>query len=381
MSTRVSLIFPYIGNDDKVRDKLIQIIAAVRDPANNLHTSNKNPVLIVNNDTIYRKMYEKFEGYLGARGKGDLLNKNKIDITPTWAVDTCQMWLAGFGKIIDDKREDDNDKTTCILQIPGDLSDVRDFPDFLNKLSLLSANIEANRSDFVIGDFEVEPEKAKHLIDMFGTYPLIFNWFPDVAKNLQNKGIKRPRSEFLAASLEFLEKMLPFKRKFAYEETLALLIHALSDTYLFSIGTEFENDLNRGIIQKELRDKFKIEGFPISECAKVTKENEDKWMITGGERTYNVKKEGGELNVNSDTKGLNKWKIAKVNIGVIQDIEESRGFRGANDQIERTERLLKLLWREMNGGDDFDVDKFERLDRRSTAIREAAIVSLGNFLR
>ena len=35
----------------------------------------------------------------------------------------------------------------------------------------------------------------------------------------------------------------------------------------------------------------------------------------------------------------------------------------------------------MNGGDDFDVDKFERLDRRSTAIREAAIVSLGNFLR
>jgi hypothetical protein len=216
---------------------------------------------------------------------------------------------------------------------------------------------------------------------MFGTYPLIFNWFPDVAKKLQNKGIKRPRSEFLAARLEFLEKMLPFKRKFAYEETLALLIHALSDTYLFSIGTEFENDLNRGIIQRELQDKFKIKGFPISESAKVTKENEDKWMITGGERTYSVKKEGGELKVNSNTKGLNKWKIYKVNIGVIQDIEESRGFRGANDQIERTERLLKLLWREMNGGDDFDVDKFERLDRRSTAIREAAIVSLGNFLR
>ena len=143
---------------------------------------------------------------------------------------------------------------------------------------------------------------------MFGTYPLIFNWFPDVAKKLQKIEIERPRSEFLATSLEFLEEILPFKRKFAYEQTLAFLIHALSDT------------------QK-------------------------------------------------------KWSIGKVDIGVIHDFGQGRGFREANDQIERTERLLKLLWREMNGGDNFDVDEFERLDRRSTAIREAAIVSLGNFLR
>jgi hypothetical protein len=143
---------------------------------------------------------------------------------------------------------------------------------------------------------------------MFGTYPLTFNWFPDVARKVQNMNIKRPRSEFLAASLKFLEEILPFKRKFAYEETLALLIHALSDT------------------QK-------------------------------------------------------KWKIGKVDIGVIRDYEQDRGFREANDQIERMERLLKLLWREMNGGDNFDVDEFERLDRRSKAIREAAMVSLGNFLR
>ena len=103
--TRVSLIFPYIGDDDEVRDKLIQIIEAILKTGNNLNTSNMKPVLIVNKDTVYRQMYKKFENYLGKKGKIGLLDKDKIDIKEVWAVDTCQMWLAGFGKIIDDKRK------------------------------------------------------------------------------------------------------------------------------------------------------------------------------------------------------------------------------------------------------------------------------------
>ena len=67
--------------------------------------------------------------------------------------------------------------------------------------------------------------------------------------------------------------------------------------YLFSIGAEFEDDLNNGIISDELRDKFKTEGFPISETARVTKEKEDKWVITDREKIYIVKKEEGELNI------------------------------------------------------------------------------------
>ena len=47
------------------------------------------------------------------------------------------------------------------------------------------------------------------------------------------------------------------------------------DKYLFSIGAEFEDDLNNGIISDELRDKFKTDGFPISETARVTKEKEE----------------------------------------------------------------------------------------------------------
>ena len=307
MNTRVSLIFPYIGDDDQVREKLIQIIEAILNEEKHIHTSSMKPILVVNKDTVFRGKYKRFKDYLESKHKEDLLTK--LEIEEVWAVDTCQMWLAGFGKIIDDNTNNPEDDTSSVLQIPGDLKDVRDFDVFLEQLRGLRAGIEAGDWDFAIGDFEVEPEKSKHLIDMYGTYPLLFNWFPNIAKKLrEDKKIKRPRSEFLVASLEFLKVILPFKRKFAYEQTLTFLIHALSDT----------------------------------------------------EKT---------------------WKIGKVDIGVISDYEKSRGFREANDQIERTERLLKFLWREMNSGDEFDVNEFERLDRRSTAIREAAIVSLGNFLR
>jgi len=67
----------------------------------------------------------------------------------------------------------------------------------------------------------------------------------------------------------------------------------------FSIDTEFEDDLNKGIISEKLKDILKTEGFPLSENAKVTvtKEKDDKWEITDGEKIYIVKKEDGKLNI------------------------------------------------------------------------------------
>jgi len=305
MSTRVSIIFPYSGDDKDLRVRLHQIIKSTLDPRKGLHTSTMKPVIVVNRDTENRGLYKKFENYL--KDEGDDQRLNDLDILKVWSVDTCQMWLAGFGKIIDDKNKNSNDDTTSILQIPGDLKYIRDFDNFLNQLVGMNERIQSNSCEFIIGDFKVEPEKSKHLIDLYGTYPLLFNWFPEIAEQLREEiKIKRPRSEFFSASINFLSEML-YKRKFAYEQTIAFLIYAL--------------------------------------------------------------------------KGGSRWRINKVDIGIIGDYGENRGFREATDQIERTERLLKLLWREINGGDRFDVKEFERLDRRSTAIREAAIVSLENFLK
>lgn len=310
MPTRVSLIFPYTGDSDQVRGSLIKIIERILDRNQGLHTSNRKPILVVNKDTIKKTNgpYENFVKFLAQKGKATVLQQ--LDVSPVWAVDTCQMWLHGLGKVIDDKADDSSDQTSAILQIPGDLTYVKDFDSFVGNLGNLSARAEVG-GDIVIGDFEVVPQKSKHLIDLYGTYPLLYNWFPEFAREIrERKRINRPRSEFFALRADFLSAILPTKRKFAYEQTMAFLIHALSDN-----------------------------------------------------------KKGRE------------WRIEKVELGTIGDYDLGRGFREAIDQMERMERLLKLLWREANGGDAFKHDKFEVLDRRSSAIREAAIVSFKNFLR
>jgi len=216
------------------------------------------------------------------------------------------MWLDGFGKILDDGVGPG--ERLVVLQIPGDLKRVVNFQHFLTQVATLSDAVNIGRHDLVVGDFDLQHSLgAKNLIDMYGTYPLLFNWFPEVAnKLLRDLEIKRPRSEFLAVSADFLRDMMG-RRKFAYEQTVAFLIYALSEP-------KYED------------------------------------------------------------------RVAKHEIGVVEDYGDDKGFREAIDQIERTERVLKVLWREMNGGNWFDIGKFLELDRRSTAIREAAMVYLENVL-
>ncbi|MGB2841706.1 MAG: hypothetical protein WBC40_04415 [Halobacteriota archaeon] len=62
-----------------------------------------------------------------------------------------------------------------------------------------------------------------------------------------------------------------------------------------SIDAEFEDDLNN--VSEKLKDAFKTEEISISENARVTKEKDDKWVITDGEKSYIVKKEEGKLNI------------------------------------------------------------------------------------
>ena len=65
----------------------------------------------------------------------------------------------------------------------------------------------------------------------------------------------------------------------------------------FSVDAKFENDLNNQSISKELENRFKTKGFPISksENATVKKEKDDGWVITDGEKIYIVKKEDEKL--------------------------------------------------------------------------------------
>jgi len=90
-----------------------------------------------------------------------------------------------------------------------------------------------------------------------------------------------------------------------------------------------------------------------------------------------------------------KHKITKMDLGIVSDDNSFRKYEDCLDQIERTERMLKLLWREINiipedlletDPQEYEekyqeyIDLYDRLDRRSTSIRENARIIIRNIL-
>lgn len=71
------------------------------------------------------------------------------------------------------------------------------------------------------------------------------------------------------------------------------------NVYLLSIDRELEEDLNKGNLPERLKNLFENEGISFSENITITKENEDKWVITDEEKKniYIAKKEDERLNV------------------------------------------------------------------------------------
>ena len=148
------------------------------------------------------------------------------------------------------------------------------------------------------------------------------------------------------------------------------------ELYLFSIDAEFEDDSNNGIIAEALQNKFKIKGFPISENAKVTKENSDKWVITDGEKIYIVKKEEGKLNIYKESVGkvpvlaipdmrlVDKSKTTIEPIILDTDIRESGAYHFLYEKPfeEVTQNFLyELCIRYMDKGKSFERPLFQLL--------------------
>jgi hypothetical protein len=151
------------------------------------------------------------------------------DVIEVWSVDTCQMWLAGFGKRMDDSRSVDD----VYWLIPGDFDYASEGGrDVLHRMVELPRRIYDPGPDqpscsLCLGEIQTSPDNAKHLVDVYGTYGLLFNWFPDEAAGLRHLGINRPRSEFFAIDHVFLETVLN-RRWYAYEQTLIILLRGVS---------------------------------------------------------------------------------------------------------------------------------------------------------
>ncbi|OEU63954.1 MAG: hypothetical protein BBJ57_13935 [Desulfobacterales bacterium PC51MH44] len=312
MKTKAILIFPYSGYENKSeRSKMFwRMVECCHD-----YAGDKHPIVILNKDTEKREQAAAF--------LQDKRSKDEVEILRVWSVDTCQMWLAGWGHVIDNCKG-----VSRIIQLPGDIDSVSTNTDFFNQLK---GFITYTKFDIVIGDFSTEGRfNAKDLIDSYGTYALLANWFPEVTQEILHLPLNRPRSEFLNIRTRTLKRLLD-ERKFAYEQTVNMLIHSW--------------DFRKG-----------------------------KW----------------------------KFKIHAHKLGILTDDGSFRQYTECLDQIERTERMIKLLWREVHKpNDDLTkksenkqsvskknekiyedfIDKYHVLDKRSTSIRENARIIISNLLK
>ena len=143
-------------------------------------------------------------------------------ILDVWGVDTCQMWYSGLGHAWESGRKGD-----VYWLIPGDfnysspagksvLGGLHDLPEICMEL----------RQDLCIGEIATHANHSKQLIDTYGTFALLYNWFPAEAKQIREY-TERPRSEFFAIHHEFLSKVL-HQRWYGYEQTLVLLLTAIA---------------------------------------------------------------------------------------------------------------------------------------------------------
>ncbi len=221
------------------------------------------------------------------------------DVVDAWCVDTCQMWYSGLGLAFERGAPGD-----VYWLIPGDfnygttvgqevLSRLHDLPEIILELD----------QDLCIGEIATDHNNSKQLIDTYGTFGLLYNWFPVEAQEIR-LFTERPRSEFFAVRHEFLAEVLA-RRWYPYEQTVVMLLQAV----------------------------------------------------------------------------FSRKRITRFFVGNISDLPEGReSFNSALQQVERTERVLKSVWRERNAGQPGWIDKYYALVLRSEPVRRGALIVLQSML-
>jgi len=221
------------------------------------------------------------------------------DVLPAWSVDTCQMWYAGLGEAFQRGRPGDT-----YWLIPGDfnygsvvghevLSRLHDLPEICDELD----------QDVCIGEIHTDHNNSKQLIDTYGTFALLYNWFPTEA-NAIREVTERPRSEFFAIRHDFLKEML-YRRWYAYEQTVVILLYAM----------------------------------------------------------------------------FGHKSVSRFFVGEISDLPEGGDtLTSAMQQVERTERVLKSLWRERHHLKTGWPQHYRRLEEQSGQVRRTAWTLLENLL-
>jgi hypothetical protein len=221
------------------------------------------------------------------------------EILDAWCVDTCQMWYVGLGAAFE--RGADND---VYWLIPGDFNyGSAPGQEVLGRLHDLPEIILELDQDVCVGEIATGHNNSKHLIDTYGTFALLYTWFPAEAQEIR-QFTERPRSEFFALRHGFLREAL-LQRWYPYEQTVVMLLQAV----------------------------------------------------------------------------FGKKRMSRFLVGNISDLPEGREpLAPALQQVERTERVLKSVWRERNLFRGDWVEQYRQLETRSEQVRRAAFTILQNHL-
>jgi hypothetical protein len=221
------------------------------------------------------------------------------EVLDVWAVDTCQMWYAGLGAAFEKGGPHD-----VYWLIPGDFNyGTTVGQEVLNGLHDLPEIILELDQDLCIGEIATDHNNPKQLIDTYGTFALLYNWFPAEAQEIR-QFTERPRSEFLALRHSLLGEALR-QRWYPYEQTVVLLLQAV----------------------------------------------------------------------------FSKKGISRFSVGHISDLPEGReSLASAMQQVERTERVLKAVWRERHQTDPDWIERYRSLAATSNQIRHTALTILHNLL-
>lgn len=143
------------------------------------------------------------------------------NILDAWSADTCQMWYSGLGMACENGGAGD-----VYWLIPGDFNYGSAIgKEVLGRLHELPEIVLAMHQDFCVGEIAADHNNSKQLIDTYGTFALLYNWFPVEAQEIR-KVTERPRSEFFAIGHSFLRDALR-RRWYAYEQTMVLLLSAV----------------------------------------------------------------------------------------------------------------------------------------------------------
>jgi hypothetical protein len=252
------------------------------------------PLTVMDRKT-YRTM-EKDKSFLEFRERTVAKHSNILD---AWCVDTCQMWYVGLGLAFEQGGPDD-----VYWLIPGDFNYGTTIgQEVLNGLHDLPEIILELDQDLCIGEIATDHNNSKQLIDTYGTFALLYNWFPSESQEIR-QFTERPRSEFFALRHGFLAEVMGH-RWYPYEQTVVMLLQAV----------------------------------------------------------------------------FGKKRISRFLVGKISDLPEGRdSLASAMQQVERTERVVKALWRERNAPNPNWIEQYRVLEARSEQIRRTALTILEKIL-